>query len=118
VVFAARLTPISSKPPKLISTRHYRELNLQGQLDLFTIGKKATDFFRKNKFNVVYANSDIFDALKFDNTTAMAEELMVQFAAKKYDRIEIVYNHFKNAGQQVITIEQYLPIKQLACSQR
>jgi F-type H+-transporting ATPase subunit gamma len=101
------------KAAKAHIDENYRELNQKGQLDLFTIGKKATDFFRKNNFNVVNANSDIFDALKFANTTTMAEELMAEFAAKKYDRIEIVYNHFKNAGQQVITIDQYLPIKQL-----
>jgi F-type H+-transporting ATPase subunit gamma len=35
---------------------------------------------------------------------------MAEFASKKYDRIEIVYNHFKNAGQQIMTIDQYLPI--------
>jgi F-type H+-transporting ATPase subunit gamma len=89
---------------------HYREINQHGHLDVFTIGKKATDFFRKNKFNVVNANNDIFDKLTFANTTAIAEELMAAFASKKYDRIEIIYNHFKNAGQQVLTIEQFLPI--------
>jgi F-type H+-transporting ATPase subunit gamma len=89
---------------------HYREINRKGQLDLYTIGKKGTDFFRKNKFNVVSANNDIFDALTFANTVAIAEELMAAFATKKYDKIEIIYNHFKNSGQQVLTIEQYLPI--------
>jgi F-type H+-transporting ATPase subunit gamma len=90
----------------------YRDINKNGQLDLFTIGKKATDFFIKNKYNVVYSNNQIFDTLTFANTTAIAEDLMAYFAAKKYDRIEIIYNHFKNAGQQVLTIDQYLPIKQ------
>lgn len=89
---------------------HYREINRKGQLDLYTIGKKGTDFFRKNKFNLVNANNDIFDALTFINTVAIAEELMAAFATKKYDKIEIIYNHFKNAGQQVLTIEQYLPV--------
>jgi len=89
---------------------NYKEINQKGQLDLFTIGKKATDFFRKNKFNVVNSNNDIFDALTFANTSLIAEELMAAFASKKYDKIEIIYNHFKNAGQQVLTIDQYLPI--------
>lgn len=89
---------------------HYREINRKGQLDLYTIGKKGTDFFRKNKFNLVNANNDIFDALTFVNTVAIAEELMAAFATKKYDKIEIIYNHFKNSGQQVLTIDQYLPI--------
>ena len=89
---------------------NYMEMNQKGRLDLLTIGKKATDFFRKNKFNVISASNDIFDALTFANTSAIAEGLMTDFATKKYDRIEIVYNHFKNAGQQVLTIDQYLPV--------
>ena len=95
---------------------NYREINQKGQLDLFTIGKKATDFFRKNKFNVVNANNEIFDSLTFANTTAIAEGLMTAFATKKYDKIEIIYNHFKNAGQQVLTIDQYLPIIPVAAA--
>ncbi len=39
---------------------------------------------------------------------------MAAFASKKYDRIEIIYNHFKNAGQQVLTIDQFLPIVPVA----
>lgn len=95
---------------------HYAGLQSKGQLELFTIGKKATDFFRKNKYQVVNANSEIFDALTFANTTLIAESLMAAYAAKKYDRIEIIYNHFKNAAQQVITIEQFLPIVPVAGS--
>jgi F-type H+-transporting ATPase subunit gamma len=98
------------KAAKAHIEENYREINLKGNLDLITIGKKATDFFRKNKFNVVNVKNDIFDALTFANTTLIAEELMLAFASKKYDKIEIIYNHFKNAGQQVLTIEQYLPI--------
>jgi F-type H+-transporting ATPase subunit gamma len=98
------------KAAKAHIDRHYMDLNQKGNLDLYTIGKKATDFFRKNKFNVVKSNNDIFDALTFASTTAIAEELMADFASKKYDRIEVIYNHFKNAGQQVLTIDQFLPI--------
>jgi F-type H+-transporting ATPase subunit gamma len=98
------------KAAKLYIDENYREMNQKGQVDLYTIGKKATDFFRKNKFNVVNSNNNIFDALTFANTTTIAEELMAAFASKKYDKIEIIYNHFKNAGQQVLTIDQFLPI--------
>jgi F-type H+-transporting ATPase subunit gamma len=89
---------------------NYKEINKKGQLDLYTIGKKATDFFRKNNYNVVNTKNEIFDDLTFANTTLIAEALMSDFAAKKYDRIEIIYNHFKNAGQQILTVDQYLPI--------
>ena len=98
------------KAAKAHIEENYREINQKGQLDLYTIGKKATDFFRKNKFNVVNSKNEIFDDLTFANTTLIAEALMADFASKKYDKIEIIYNHFKNAGQQVLTIDQFLPI--------
>jgi len=98
------------KAAKLHIDEKYRELNKSGNLEILTMGKKGTDFFKKNKYNVVNSNNEIFDTLTFANTTAIAETLMAEFAAKKYDRIEIVYNHFKNAGQQIMTIDQFLPI--------
>jgi F-type H+-transporting ATPase subunit gamma len=98
------------KAAKAYIEEKYHDLNKNGHLEIFTIGKKGTDFFKKNKFNVVNSNNEIFDTLTFANTTAIAEALMAAFAAKKYDKIEIIYNHFKNAGQQVMTIDQFLPI--------
>lgn len=89
---------------------HYRELSRNGNLDLFTLGKKGSDFFRKNKFNVVNANNEIFDKLTFANTSSIADDLMAAFASRNYDKIIIIYNHFKNAGQQVLTVDQFLPI--------
>jgi F-type H+-transporting ATPase subunit gamma len=98
------------KAAKAHIDENYRDHNKNGHLDIFTIGRKGTDFFKKNLYNVINSNNDIFDTLTFANTTAIAEALMASFAAKKYDTIEIIYNHFKNAGQQVMTIDQFLPI--------
>jgi F-type H+-transporting ATPase subunit gamma len=89
---------------------HYSEINRQGNVEIYAIGKKGSDFFRKNKYKLAQSNHEIFDSLTFANTTLIAEELMAAYASKKYDRIEIIYNHFKNAGQQILTTEQYLPI--------
>lgn len=98
------------KAAKAHIEENYREINRNGHLDIITLGKKGSDFFRKGKYNVVSANNEIFDALTFNNTSAIAETLMAGFASKKYDRIEIIYNHFKNAGQQILTVDQFLPI--------
>lgn len=91
----------------------FEEVNRKGNLDVYAIGKKGADFFRKNKYNLANSNTEIFDQLTFVNTTIIAEELMAAYATKKYDRIEIIYNHFKNAAQQVMQVEQYLPVSAL-----
>ncbi len=74
-----------------------------------TIGKKANDAFKKS--NRVIANkSDVYDDLTFDNVAEIAELLMEKFVSGEFDKIEIVYNKFKNAATQEIMTEQFLPI--------
>ena len=61
-------------------------------------------------YNVIANKSSLFDELTFDNTAAIAEELMGYYAEGDYDKIVIVYNKFKNAATQIETVEQFLPI--------
>jgi F-type H+-transporting ATPase subunit gamma len=80
------------------------------EVDLFTIGKKGGDILSK-QFNITGTKNDIFDDLTFDNVAAIAEELMNLYAEGTYDKIDIVYNQFKNAATQIPQVEQFLPIK-------
>ena len=79
------------------------------QVDFMTIGKKGNDILSK-KFNVVGNHGEIFDDLTFENVAALAENLMHRFSEGEYDRIDLVYNRFKNAATQIVTTEQFLPI--------
>ena len=79
------------------------------QVDFMAIGKKANDYFKK-KSNVIANHSKLYDDLTFDNVAAIAEDLMEQFTSGNYDRIDIVYNKFKNAATQIVMTEQFLPI--------
>lgn len=80
------------------------------QLDILTIGKKGNDVLRKS-FNVVDNQSKVFDHLTFNNVSVIAEVLMQKFVSGEYDKIELVYNHFKNAASQEILAEQFLPLQ-------
>ena len=79
-------------------------------VELLTIGKKGNDILSK-EYNVVSNNNGIFDDLTFENTAEIAEHLMGDFAEGKYDKIELIYNQFKNAATQIPQVEQFLPIK-------
>ncbi|NLP57231.1 ATP synthase F1 subunit gamma [Lutibacter sp. B1] len=86
------------------------EDNYKGkQVDLLTIGKKGNDILSKT-YTVIENDNEIFDDLTFENVAVVAERLMNLFATGKYDKIELVYNRFKNAATQIPTIEQFLPI--------
>lgn len=79
------------------------------QVDIFAIGKKGNDVLKKS-ITVVENKSDVFDNLTFENVTEIAEELTAKFIAGEYDKIEIIYNQFKNAATQIVQTEQFLPL--------
>jgi len=78
-------------------------------VSVLAIGKKANDAFAKQD-RVIGNKSEVFDDLTFENVAEIAEMLMEKFVAGEFDKIELVYNSFKNAATQVIMSEQFLPI--------
>lgn len=76
---------------------------------LYSIGKKANDILKRS-FKVYKTNTEIFEDLSFENVSVIAEDLMEQFLEGNYDKIVLVYNHFKNAATQAVLTEQFLPI--------
>lgn len=94
---------------KLIS-ENYASQQAAGKVSLFCIGKKGEEFFRNRRYNIIGADVHIFDHLNFTNVAPIAEKLMMQFEAAKFDKIVFVYNQFRNAGNQVLTEEQFLPV--------
>lgn len=80
------------------------------QVEFMTIGKKASDLIRK-RHTIISDHSAVYDDLTFEAVEAIAEELMKLFADGKYDRIDLVYNQFKNAATQIVRTEQFLPIQ-------
>lgn len=78
-------------------------------VDVLTIGKKGNDVLKKTA-TIVDNQSSVYDRLTFENVALIAQELMDRFTAGEYDRIELVYNHFKNAATQIVLTEQFLPL--------
>lgn len=79
------------------------------QVDFYTIGKKGNDILRK-RHTILGDQSKVYDDLTFDNVAEIAELLMRLFTKGDYDKIELVYNKFKNAATQIVMTEQFLPI--------
>jgi F-type H+-transporting ATPase subunit gamma len=79
------------------------------QVDIFAIGKKGNDILVKTN-KVIENHSDIYDNLTFDNVATIANILTDKFISGEYDKIEVVYNQFKNAATQIVQTEQFLPL--------
>ena len=81
----------------------------KGNISVMAIGKKANDSLSK-EFKILSNESKIFDDLNFTNVAQIAQVLMNKFKDGSVDKIELVYNKFKNAATQIVTTEQFLPI--------
>jgi F-type H+-transporting ATPase subunit gamma len=93
----------------LISEK-YSEQFKKGNVSIVAIGKKVQDFYEKRNYNVIGNNNEVYADLTFENVTKITEAIMAGFVAGKYDKVEVVYNQFKNAAVQILTSEQLLPL--------
>ncbi len=82
----------------------------EGNVKVLSIGKKANDFFSKHANLSAGNHNDIYTKLNFANVSLIAEKVMKEFADGNYDKVEVVYNQFKNAAVQYVITEQVLPI--------
>ena len=78
-------------------------------VSILAIGKKVNDAFSKSG-NVIANKSEVFDELTFDNVAEISQMIMDKFVEGDFDKVELVYNSFKNAATQIVMTEQYLPI--------
>lgn len=83
------------------------------QYDLYAMGKKVFDLSSRRGLSMLGERNSIYDDLTFDNVSEVAEMLMELFREGKYDRIELVYNQFRNAAVQDVQVEQFLPVREV-----
>jgi F-type H+-transporting ATPase subunit gamma len=95
---------------RLVSEKYYDQYK-SGSLSLMTIGKKGYDFFRKQSVKILPDQNQLVNDPTFDSVSKVAEQIMLSFATGEYDRVELVYNQFKNAAVQNLTCELFLPVQ-------
>lgn len=99
------------KLAKNLINEKYAQLNAQGGVELLFVGKKGVDGFKAftGYKNITYSN--ILGKLSFETAAEVATEVVASFERGEYDRVEVVYNMFKNAAVQIPTAEQFLPVQ-------
>jgi F-type H+-transporting ATPase subunit gamma len=93
----------------LIAERYTEQLRANN-VSIVAIGRKAQEYYERRKYKVVGNNNELFNELNFDNASLITEAIMQGFENGDYDRVELVYNHFRNAAVQYIVTEQLLPV--------
>ena len=87
-----------------------KELNSKSGLTILSIGKKSSEFFKKNKYNVHSTHDDVFQDVNYEDVSKIAELILNDFANEKFDKVILVYNQFKNAATQIVMQEDFLPL--------
>lgn len=78
---------------------------------VFPFGKKAADAISKLGFTSEVDYSPLLDHPSYEKVAKVASEIMTMFAQGVIDHADLIYHHFKSAGTQILTDEDYLPIK-------
>ncbi|MDX9725655.1 MAG: ATP synthase F1 subunit gamma [Bacteroidales bacterium] len=106
------------KEVRRIVADNYYEQYKKGNVMFLTIGKKGFDTLRKLKFRIAQEKNSLLNELSFENVNELAEKVMKGFVDGEYDRVELIYNHFKNAAVQQLTTERFLPVESSAVSEK
>jgi F-type H+-transporting ATPase subunit gamma len=79
-------------------------------VDVFCIGKKARDHFKRRNYNIIESHVEFWNELKFGNALAIGTGIITHFTQKYVDEIHVVYNEFVNVASQHVVSEKLLPL--------
>lgn len=77
---------------------------------VYTVGKKASEYFRKRNYNIEGKIIGLFSSLEYQSTLQIYNDLVSKYLRGEIDKIVMVYNEFVSLIQQRITKAQLLPI--------
>jgi F-type H+-transporting ATPase subunit gamma len=92
----------------------YANLHAAGQVEVLTLGKKGAEYLGRRGYKLNAAHTEIFAGLNFAKVRVVGDEILADFAAGKYDVVELIFNEFKNVATQIIRTEQLLPLQENA----
>ena len=87
----------------------YEHLPKENML-IYTVGKKIFEAARKSGYAVTRYFEGLAAKPDYDTMAALTGDLIALFNRKAIDRVEVIYHHFKSAGTQVLTRENFLPL--------
>jgi len=96
---------------------HYDDLFGKGNVSFFAVGRQIERGLKSHSVNFEGEETQLLTDISYEEVTLLAQKLVKLFAEGKYQRIDVVYNKFKNAAVQVLTAEQYLPVMKPAKSE-
>ena len=88
-----------------------RQWNEKGvEVDVVTIGQKASVYFRRVKVNMLASVSHLGDTPKLDQLIGVIKVMLDAYTEASLDRVFVVYNDFVNTMTQRAAFDQLLPL--------
>ncbi|MEE2765204.1 MAG: ATP synthase F1 subunit gamma [Candidatus Neomarinimicrobiota bacterium] len=78
--------------------------------DLFCIGRKGRNHFKKRDYSVILEYVEFWNELDFSHAVKFGNGIITHFLSGKVDEIRVVYNRFKNVAIQELRVEKLLPL--------
>lgn len=83
----------------------------KGDVTILPVGKKSADYFSKRpQVKMVGDFANVFSNLSFNTSGEVGDFVINAFRKGSFDKVEVVYNEFKNVATQILRMEQLLPI--------
>jgi len=80
-------------------------------VELSLIGKKGLEFFdRRPEYTTQKAYRGVFDDIGFNVANEIGDDIISSYVEGGFDAVYMVYNEFKSAISQTVTVEQLLPV--------
>ncbi len=80
---------------------------------LICIGRKGADTLSRSRVEILFTHTNVFQSLDYGQVAGIANEVTELYTSGRVDRVELLYNEFKSAGQQSLVTEQLLPVPPL-----
>jgi F-type H+-transporting ATPase subunit gamma len=80
------------------------------EYQLYCLGKKGADYFRRRDYNIAAAYPGIFSQIDYTTAQKLVGEIIPKYLDGSIDKVIIIFNEFKSIIQQKIVVEQFLPI--------
>ena len=93
-----------------VASEKYPAQYAKGNVTFLPLGKKSFEYFSKRNFPIVADFWNVYHHLSYNQVAEVGEYMMNSFRNGDYDKIEIIYNEFKNVATQILRTEQFLPV--------
>ncbi|RPE75837.1 F0F1 ATP synthase subunit gamma [Vulcaniibacterium tengchongense] len=89
----------------------FRKWQEQGvEIDVVTIGQKASVFFRRLRVNMVGSVTHLGDLPRLEQLVGVIKVMLDGYSEGRLDRVFVCYNHFVNTMTQRASFDQLLPL--------